>query len=475
MTLDFKTLAEHYRKPMLADLYDLLRIPSVRDDDAATADAPFGPGPKAALEHMLAIGRRDGLRSKNVDNVAGCIYAGSGEESVGILVHLDVVPATGTWQSPPFEPTVRDGRLYARGASDDKGPAMSAYYALRLLLDAGVPLNREVRFIFGTDEESNWECLTRFFTKEPYPTMGFSPDADFPIINGEKGMLNLRLVYHSNDAENGIANAAPLHLCDFNGGSRSNMVPESAVATVSGDAQALQTCSNAWASFLANAPISGSTEFNNGNRLLLRCNGKSAHGAEPENGHNAATWLAAFLAEQPFNDHAMRWLIGIRNYFHLASDGSHLGIASHDEVMGDVTVNAGVFTWQNGEGVIITNNRYPRSTDKNAILNGYKQSLAETGMAIEEVLTDKPVHYVPADDQLVVTLLDAYARQTGRPAYPKSIGGGTYARMMPRGVAFGPLFPEAESTMHQADEYALIDNLVEAIAIYADALYELTR
>ncbi len=471
MTLDYKSLAETYREPMLADLFELLRIPSVREDDKASSEAPFGPGPRAALDKMIDFGNRDGLRTKNVDNVAGCIYAGSGNESVGILVHLDVVPATGTWQSPPFEPIIRNGRLYARGASDDKGPAMCAYYAIRLLLDAGVSFHREVRFIFGTDEESNWECLTHFFEKEPYPTLGFSPDADFPIINGEKGMLNLRL---TSDSQAPATANASLHLKQLTGGNRSNMVPESAQALLIGDEKSLQSCAAHWHTFLQDAPVSGEARLNK-NELVLVCHGKSAHGAEPETGHNAATWLASFLAKQPLDPTAAHWCQWIHSHLHLASDGSQLGIASHDDIMGDVTVNAGVFRFQDGKGSIIINNRYPRSTDKKALLNGYKEHLSDSDITLDAILTDKPVHYIPADDPLVVTLLDVYHRQTGRPAYATSIGGGTYARMMPHGVAFGPQFPDTESTMHQADEYTPIDDLIAAIAIYSEAIYELTR
>lgn len=471
MTLNYKLLAESYREAMLTDLFELLRIPSIRENDKASEEAPFGPGPRAALDKMISFGERDGFRSKNVDNVAGCIYVGSGDESVGILVHLDVVPATGLWQNPPFEPLIREGKLYARGASDNKGPAMSAYYAIRLLVDAGISFNREVRFIFGTDEESNWECLSRFFEKEPYPTMGFSPDADFPIINGEKGMVDLRLV---SESKTPVHSDAPLYLNEFKGGSRSNMVPESAQAILIGDEKSLHACAEEWRTFLKDTPVSGKAHLTKG-ELHMLCHGKSAHGAEPEAGHNAATWLASFLAKEPLNPQAARWCKWIDEHLHLAADGRNLGIATHDDIMGDVTVNAGIFHFQEGKGTIITNNRYPRSTDKKAILKGYQENLSDSDITIDAILTDKPVHYIPADDPLVVTLLDVYHRQTALPAYATSIGGGTYARMIPRGVAFGPQFPDTESTMHQADEYAVVDDLIQAIAIYAEAIYELTR
>lgn len=468
MSIDFKRLAEHYREPMLKDLFELLKIESVREDDKITPETPFGPGPRAALDKMLAFGKRDGLRTKDVDHKAGCIYAGQGTESVGILVHLDVVPATGNWSHPPFEPIIKDGRLYARGASDDKGPALSAYYGLRLLLDAGVPLNREVHFICGTDEESNWECLDHYFQKEPMPTMGFSPDADFPIINGEKGLLDISL------------NTEPVHdtpstyyLQRFNGGIRSNMVPEKAYAIVTGNAPDLTKLADAWMAYCTNAAIEGNYEQND-DSITLNAYGKSAHGAEPHVGINAATFLADFLSGHTLNASAQQWCAWIRDYLHLATDGHKLHVSNHDDVMGDVTINAGIFKWQDGVSEIIINNRYPRSTNDQAIITGYKDALKNSHLTYS-LLSHKPVHYVPEDDFLVQKLLDVYHRQTGLPAYTQSIGGGTYARMISRGVAYGPMFPGEISTMHQADEYALVDTLVQAIAIYAEAIYELTR
>ena len=142
---------------------------------------------------MLALARRDGFEAENIDHVAGVIRWGEGEKILGLLAHLDVVPATGEWDSPAFEATVRDGRLYGRGTSDDKGPAMACYYALKMLRDSGVTPNMQIHFILGTDEENSWRCMDRYFATEPMPDLAFSPDAEFPVINGEKGVIELPL------------------------------------------------------------------------------------------------------------------------------------------------------------------------------------------------------------------------------------------------------------------------------------------
>src|SRR5699024_4724518 len=153
-TIDWKQEAEKRKDAFLEDLFALLRIDSVRDDDQATEDAPVGPGPKEALEAFLQIGERDGFKTKNFSNLAGHMEYGEGDEILGVLAHVDVVPTGTGWETDQFDPVIKDGRIYARGSSDDKGPGMAVYYALKIIKDLGLPVNKKVRFILGTDEES---------------------------------------------------------------------------------------------------------------------------------------------------------------------------------------------------------------------------------------------------------------------------------------------------------------------------------
>ncbi|EIT3882566.1 Sapep family Mn(2+)-dependent dipeptidase, partial [Listeria monocytogenes] len=146
----------------LEDLKGLLRIPSVRDDSKKTEDAPFGPDVKRALDYMMELGKKDGFTAKEVGNVAGHLEYGQGEELVGVLGHVDVVPVGDGWTNGPFEPTLRDGKLYARGVADDKGPTIAGYYALKIIKELGLPLSRRVRIIIGSDEESGMSCVERY-------------------------------------------------------------------------------------------------------------------------------------------------------------------------------------------------------------------------------------------------------------------------------------------------------------------------
>lgn len=188
MSVDWKNEATKHQDDYLADLTTMLRVPSFRDDSQATDDAPLGPGPKQALTTFLAIAERDGFKTKNIDNLVGYAEIGEGDETLAILAHVDEMPAGNGWDTDPFEPTIKDGKMYARGVSDDKGPGMAAYYGLKIVKELGLKLNKKIRFIVGTDEESNWTGMKRYFEVEPAPTLGFSPDAMFPLINGEKEM-----------------------------------------------------------------------------------------------------------------------------------------------------------------------------------------------------------------------------------------------------------------------------------------------
>ncbi|MGH2067169.1 Sapep family Mn(2+)-dependent dipeptidase, partial [Aerococcus sp. L_4] len=224
MTINWQEEINNRKDDLINDLFTLLSVNSVRDDSKASADAPVGPGPKEALETFLKIAERDGFTTKNVDNLAGHAEFGTGDETLGVLAHVDVVPVDDKWDTDPFKPEIINDRIYARGASDDKGPLMAAYYGLKVIKELGLPVEKRVRFIVGTDEESEWQGVTRYFEVEEEPDFGFSPDADFPIINGEKGMYSAKLIFDRRSEK----------LLSFESGLRENMVPGEAHAVVTG-------------------------------------------------------------------------------------------------------------------------------------------------------------------------------------------------------------------------------------------------
>jgi D-alanyl-D-alanine dipeptidase len=300
MTVDFRAEFDKRKDEFLADLFDLLRINSERDDSQADAQHPFGPGPVRALDKFLEIAERDGYPTKNVDNYAGHFEFGEGDEVLGIFGHLDVVPAGSGWNTDPYEPQIIDGKLFARGSSDDKGPTMACYYGLKIIKELGLPTSKKVRFIVGTDEESGWADMDYYFEHVglPLPDFGFSPDAEFPIINGEKGNITAYLHFAGENS-----GAAKLH--SFTGGLRENMVPESATAIISGD---LADLDSKLAAFTAAYSLNADAETLENGQVQVTVIGKSAHGSTPEEGVNGATYLAKFLSQFAFDGAAKAYL-----------------------------------------------------------------------------------------------------------------------------------------------------------------------
>ena len=468
MTIDFKAEVDKRKDALMEDLFSLLRINSERDDSQADSTHPFGPGPVKALEHFLAMAERDGYKARNIDNYAGDFEFGVGDEVLGIFAHLDVVPAGSGWDTNPYEPVIKDGKLYARGSSDDKGPTMACYYALKIIKELGLPVSKKVRFIVGTDEESGWGDMDYYFAHNGLkdPDFGFSPDAEFPIINGEKG--NITEYLHFTGENSG---AFTLHR--FAGGLRENMVPESATAAFTADF-ALTDLQERLNAFITEYPVTAELKEEAG-QFVLTVFGKSAHGSTPEAGINGATYLAKFLNQFAFDGSAKTYLSLIATVLHEDFSGENLGVAYTDAKMGPLSMNAGVFNFDktSDDNTIALNFRYPQGTDAQTIKAGLEKLEGIGKVTLSE--HEHTPHYVPADDPLVATLLSVYEKQTGLKGHEQIIGGGTFGRLLKRGVAFGAMFPDYTNTMHQANEFADVEDLYRAAAIYAEAIYELIK
>lgn len=461
---DWLKAAQSQEKDYLNDLTALMKIPSVRDDSAATDEYPLGPRPAQALAAFLEMAEQDGFRTKNIDNVVGYAEWGEGDETLAILAHLDVMPAGKGWDTDPFDPVIKDGNLYGRGASDDKGPGMAAYYALKYLKDQDVVFNKRVRFIVGTDEESNWTGMHRYFEVEPAPTLGFSPDAEFPVINGEKGQVSLKVGAPATNGDQYV-------LASFHSGLRFNMVPREAVALVTvPDRDEVMA---AFTQFVDDNPITGTAEeITDGLRLTVI--GKAAHGMEPEQGINAGTYLAKFLDQYDFAGGAKSFIHFLAKYLHLDTRMAGFDGAFTDPVMGELTMNAGILNFDQEKGADIDMNfRFPKGITPDELAANVKQVTDQLGMTVKQGPAQKP-HYVDPDDPIVKTLMQAYINQTGdQDAKPEVVGGGTYGRLMKRGVAFGALMPQTPNTMHQANEFQPVADLIKSMAIYMEAINNL--
>ena len=468
MNIDWMKLAEQHRDEFIEELKAILSIDSVEDMTTAAEGRPFGIGVAEALDFMLQRGEQDGFATKNLDGYAGIIEFGEGEDMVGVLGHVDVVPAGNGWTTLPFQPDIRDGRIYARGAIDDKGPTLAAYFAMRIVRDLGLPLSKRVRFIVGTDEESGWLCMKHYEQVETFPEIGFSPDSDFPIIHAEKGQINpvLSLPEGAEDDE-----TATYVLRSFHAGERVNMVPDQATATVVvADASQAEA---EFAAFLENQQASGKLTVTDGG-FTVALEGKAAHGMEPQFGLNAGTLLAAFLNGLSFAGKGRKFLSLLADVLHEDHFGERLGVACADAVTGPLTVNSGILQYDEGQAKVTLNVRYPATIGAEERVNVLRACVAALGWEVASVRSSKS-HFVPQDHPAIQTLQRVYQEQTGQEPTLLTSGGATYARSMKHGVAYGAVFPGEEMTAHQRNEYANLDSMLKAMAIYAQAIYELAK
>lgn len=461
---DWMEKANAQKDDYLKDLTTLVKIPSVRDDSQATANAPLGPGPAKALHAFLEMAKKDGFRTKNIDNVVGYAEWGEGDETVAILAHLDVMPAGNGWDSDPFDPIIKDGNFIGRGSSDDKGPGLAAYYALKALKDMGVKFHKKVRFVAGTDEENDWTGMTKYFETEPMPDLGFSPDAEFPVYNGEKGMFSIKLDIAGGNEGDDV-------LKSFKSGLRFNMVPREADVVV--EVEDNQAVMDAYTDFLDNNPVTGEA-YEDKDGLHLEMIGKAAHGMEPEKGINAGTYMAKFLQQLKLSGNAKNFVDYIANYLHLDDRMKGFDGAFTDDVMGDLTMNSGIMNFDGQKGGHLDMNfRFPKGITPDDILNKVKPVAADFNIDAHYDTFHAP-HFVSPDDPMVKTLMKSYIDVTGdKDAKPECIGGRTFGQLIDNGVAFGALMPDTPNTMHQANEYQPVDDLVKSMAIYMQAIHDL--
>ncbi|HEU4965613.1 MAG TPA: dipeptidase PepV [Bacilli bacterium] len=460
----FDKWVDDNRNEIIEKTQGVLRIDSV-GQPASGDNQPFGTGCAEALDYVLNLGREMGCEVKNVDGYAGHIEYGEGDDYIAVVAHLDVVPVGPGWSHPPFGAEIHDGKIYARGAIDDKGPGMAGLFALKAVKESGLPLSKKVRVIFGVDEESNWRCMEHYFQKEPLPAAGFTPDAEFPLIYAEKGILCFNAIRPRKNSD-----SATVVVRELTGGSRVNMVPDICQVTL----EVRQGEANTVAEQLRQSAESHNTQAEvevNGNEIALRVNGVSAHGAMPHVGVNAIVKAGELLAELDTADRDLwNWLAEID------TEGERVGVKLHCDVTGPLTCNLGVAKVGDEQAVFTFNLRFPVKETNESMFDHLRTKLGPEGFSVEQSddISMKPL-YVPKESDVVQKLLGVYREATGDETEPITIGGGTYARAIPNAVAFGALFPGQEELAHQKDENWAVEDLIKCTKIYAQAIYELAK
>lgn len=449
--MDYKDFILKYKDEAINILSDLIAFESVLDEYKPNSDAPFGTQNKKALDYLLTLADKDGFITKNVDNYAGHIEYGSGEEILGILAHLDVVPVNkDEWDSYPFKLDIRDDKMFARGTIDDKGPLVCSYIAMKILKDTGFKPNKRIRLIAGCDEESGSRCLEHYLEKEEKPTLGFSPDACYPLIYGEKGMLSYDI---SGDLDNDV-------ILEFVCGTRYNIVPSEAKCKLSID------LTKEFDEFLKANNYTG--KYENGYYITY---GVAAHAMCPENGVNAAYILFDFLNK--YTDSKLAKFIN--EYFIGDVYGKKLGYYIYDEDMKHLTSNLAIVEIKDNKFKVGVNCRVPLDSQFKVIDNCLNIACEKYGYDYKTFNINNR-HYIDPNSDLVKTLMSCYQKVTNDyENKPITIGGGTYAREIGYAVAYGPLFVGREDVCHIANEYMYIEDFIKSIEIYINAIYELSK
>lgn len=451
---DIESFAEENREGIFRDIARLVAINSV--EGAAEPGAPYGRGPKEALDLALEIAAELGLETVDCQGRIGWASVGpdDGRAYLATITHLDVVPTGDGWTEDPFIMRQREGYIIGRGVMDDKGPSVLCLYALKYLKDRGVTLKYPVRALLGANEETGMDDVKYYLENYPAPLFCFSPDANFPLCNGEKG------IYHGK-----IVSRLPMgKVLDIQGGVAANAVPDSARATVRAEA-------------LSSTEHVEAREVEKG-VWQLNASGISGHASLPEGTVNAIGMLVSYILEQHITEGEEERFFRLLEKLHASYDGSALGVAASDGLFKPLTIVGGVIGVEDGHIFQTVDSRYPTTTS-GAKIAAAIQALAGD-LAKVSVDSDTPPFYMELDNPAVQACIGAYNQMTGENAEPYTIGGGTYARHFPNAVSFGPEHPERPAPdfagpIHGVDEAASMEFFMEALKVYILALLELEK
>ena len=467
-----------HMEDMTADLSALIRIPSVRGE--AKEGMPYGKQCADALLQMQQLMEAGGLKTRNYENhcVAGDLYPDR-EKALDILVHLDVVPVSPeTWtKTEPFEPLVEGDKIYGRGSSDDKGPAVAALYALRAIRELQIPLSHGVRLVCGSDEECGSGDLDYYYGIEEEAAFTISPDANYPLINIEKGRLE-SLVSAEGKQTEPIADPGQVRVISVQSGDKSNVIPGSARMVLSGGAMDLYAGAARETENYCGVKVSVEEQED---RRVVCVEGLVGHAAYPEKGVNALTAALWMLTRLPLaqREGEQKLLALAALWPHGDLHGQALGVNYSDPESGELTMSLDLLQYETKDESedsyslkAVFDCRAPLCANDENLTQKIRAQLEEAGFRMEaDAMT--PPHCVSADSELVQKLLDSYELYFGERGEPLAIGGGTYVHGLQNGVAFGCAESSVDNRMHGNDEFMKLSILSRSAKIIADAVIRL--
>lgn len=430
-----QTYIENHKEEMLQDLAGFVAIPSVSSDLEKVTEA---------LDFALNLGQKMGFRTENcLDGQVGVIEMGEGDETLGILAHVDVVPAgdPADWDSDPFAMTIKDDKIFGRGTIDDKGMIIASLYAMKGVMESGLPLHKKVQLILGTQEEVEWTDMAAYVTAYPLPDYGFSPDGEFPICNIEKGVADCKMdFYIGDDIEK---EGDQLRVEEIHCGIAANSVPGRATATLS-------------------------------NGEIIVAEGKAVHACQPEEGDNAIFRLCEKLQQSDIAKTPLMTLLEAVTASFRDMYGEAIGMYSESEYYEGEFVHRNVFTptlfhTEGDTATLNINLRFPYGVEEQALLDAMTKFAEEHGGHI--TLWDfLPAVFVSRERPFLQYLADAYEDVTGLQNEYTLAYGGSYAKAMPNVVSWGPLFPGEADPCHEVNEYLFIKSLMDSTKIFAQAI-----
>ena len=449
--MELKERIKELEENMLTDLAALVKHPSKRGE--ALPGKPFGEGPAAALAEALSIAERMGFRTKNLDNYCGYAEIGEGNDIIGLVAHLDVVPEGDGWKSDPFTMIREDDVVYGRGVSDDKGGAIASLYTLQMIRELGVPLNKRIRVLMGCNEESGSACMAHYNEVEEPITIGFTPDGSFPGIYGEKGMISMSCFSKNTK------------ILSMEGGFVTNAVCHHCVTKVPADAVDEDKLKDA----LAKTPLVDFSVVREGDAFVIDAQGVAAHASTPLLGVNAASFTMKALKEAGMDDDFVDYY---NEHIGTTCDGEGYNLKIEDEY-GNLTLNNGIVRMTDGCIECTIDIRVPVTYQEEQLRELVKNRLEdEKGKTVVNSI-GKPLFF-PKDSPMVKALQDAYVKVTGDSDSPLLvIGGGTYAKSIPGIIAFGCEFPGVDNHIHDANERLEVRELLLQVEIYTEAVKNL--
>lgn len=443
----------------------LVRVPSVNGKEKP--GMPFGEGPDQALNLFLEISKDMGFKVTNYDGYVGALDMSDKEKGLDILGHLDVVPANAAeWTvCKPYEPVVKDGKIFGRGTADDKGPVVAALFAMKAVKDLDIPLSKNVRLIVGTDEELGGSDIDYYYKTNKVAPATFSPDADFPVINVEKGRLNASI-----DASFTEDTPEPKVIM-IKAGSAANVIPDAATAVIKGISQDdIDKVKDDWKKATGQSLMIETGD----DQVSVTAIGVGGHAAYPHNANNALTALLDLIARLPLADsQSFRKIKGLSQLFpHGDWAGEGAGVKMSDEVSEHLTISLNIMNLDDKGFSAQYDSRTPVMATKENTIDVIDAKTKEHGLTQNVISTNEP-HYVPEDTPFIQTLLSAYEEYTGNKGECLVTGGGTYVHGLENAVAFGASMPDTENNMHGADEFAVIDELIVAAKIFAQVIVDM--